>query len=161
MNVMLETEGKETSATHSAYVKLCDMILTGELPAGEKLKIEQLRGLLIMRASPVREALSLLTSDILVERIDQRGLRHHHMKKASRTVSHDFEVVHKAFHMALLDNVRQPMLQRYCSPLYDLDIRYRYLAESGASYKKRCISEEHQEILDTHLITMQTPRQHF
>ncbi|CAN0599141.1 unnamed protein product, partial [Ectocarpus sp. 12 AP-2014] len=75
MNVMTDAAGKETSATRGAYLKLREMILTGELPAGEKLKIEQLRGLLSTGASPVREALSLLTSDMLVERIDQRGFR--------------------------------------------------------------------------------------
>ena len=75
MNMIDETRVKETSATHGAYLTLRDMILTGVLPAGQKLKIEQLRGLLNTGASPVREALSLLTSDMLVERIDQRGFR--------------------------------------------------------------------------------------
>ena len=75
MNMIDDTGSKETSATRGAYLTLRDMILTGKLPAGEKLKIEQLRGLLNTGASPVREALSLLTSDMLVERIDQRGFR--------------------------------------------------------------------------------------
>ncbi|WP_170439454.1 GntR family transcriptional regulator [Ruegeria arenilitoris] len=193
MEAMLDTEVKETSATHGAYRKLREMILTGELPPGQKLKIEQLRGFLETGASPVREALSLLTSDMLVERIDQRGfraapvskcnfeeilmlrcgleetalrksianadsawedrlvLRHHHMKKASQKGEHDFEDAHKAFHMALLDNARLPLLLRYCSQLYDLNIRYRYLAAGGSSYKKRDINAEHQEILDAAL----------
>ena len=191
MNVMTDAEGKETSATRGAYLKLREMILTGELPAGEKLKIEQLRGLLSTGASPVREALSLLTSDMLVERIDQRGFRaapvskanfeeilmlrctleetalrasmnnananwedrlvlsHHHMKKASG--GPNFEEAHKAFHMALLDNAGLPMLERYCAQLYDLNIRYRYLAAGGPSYQKRSIASEHQEILDAAL----------
>ena len=193
MDVMLDTEGKETSATHGAYRRLRAMILTGELPPGQKLKIEQLRGLLDTGASPVREALSLLTSDMLVERIDQRGfraapvskcnfeeilllrcnleetalrasianadsawedrlvLRHYHMKKAGQKGAHDFEDAHKAFHMALLDNARLPLLLRYCSQLYDLNIRYRYLAAGVSSYKKRDINAEHQEILDAAL----------
>lgn len=75
MNMIDDTGGKESSATRGAYMTLRDMILTGALPAGQKLKIEQLRGLLNTGASPVREALSLLTSDMLVERIDQRGFR--------------------------------------------------------------------------------------
>lgn len=191
MNVMTDAAGKETSATRGAYLKLREMILTGELPAGEKLKIEQLRGLLSTGASPVREALSLLTSDMLVERIDQRGFRaapvgkanfeeilmlrctleetalrasiqnadstwedrlvlsHHHMKKASG--SSNFEEAHKAFHMTLLDNAGLPMLERYCSQLYDLNIRYRYLAAGGPSYRKRSIASEHEEILDAAL----------
>ncbi|MEM5476302.1 GntR family transcriptional regulator [Pacificibacter sp. AS14] len=75
MSIIDETSGKEASATRGAYMTLRDMILKGELPAGQKLKIERLRGLLKTGASPVREALSLLTSDMLVERIDQRGFR--------------------------------------------------------------------------------------
>jgi DNA-binding GntR family transcriptional regulator len=75
MNLIDETGAKESSATRGAYLTLRDMILTGALPAGQKLKIEQLRGILNTGASPVREALSLLTSDMLVERIDQRGFR--------------------------------------------------------------------------------------
>ncbi|WP_299351543.1 GntR family transcriptional regulator [uncultured Shimia sp.] len=193
MNVMLDTDGKETSATHTAYLKLRELILTGELPAGQKLKIEQLRKLLQTGASPVREALSLLTSDMLVERLDQRGfraapvgkanfeeilllrcnleeialrasidnadsewedrlvLRHHHMNRASQQKAADFEDAHKAFHMALLDNAKLPMLERYCAQLYDLNIRYRYLAAGGASYQKRNIEAEHQSILDATL----------
>ncbi|WP_425046044.1 GntR family transcriptional regulator [Primorskyibacter sp. S87] len=193
MDALLDTEGKETSATHAAYRKLREMILTGELPAGEKLKIEQLRNLLNTGASPVREALSLLTSDMLVERLDQRGfrsapvskenfeeilllrckleetalrtsiansdaewedrlvLRHHHMKKAGQQGTPAFETAHKAFHMALLAKAEMPMLQRYCSQLYDLNIRYRFLAAIGPSYQKRDIAAEHQQILDAAL----------
>lgn len=193
MNVLTDTEGKESSATHGAYLKLRGLILTGELPPGQKLKIEQLRKLLQTGASPVREALSLLTSDMLVERIDQRGfraapvgkanfeeilmlrcafeetalrasiqnadtdwedrlvLRHHHMNRAGQRRTADFEDAHKAFHMALLDNAHLPMLARYCSQLYDLNIRYRYLAAGGPSYQKRDIEAEHQIILDAAL----------
>ncbi len=193
MDAMLDTEGKETSATHGAYRRLRELILTGELPPGQKLKIEQLRGILDTGASPVREALSLLTSDMLVERIDQRGfraapvskcnfeeilllrcnleetalrasianadaawedrlvLRHHRMKKAGQNGTLDFEDAHKAFHMALLDNAKLPLLLRYCSQLYDLNIRYRYLAAGGSSYKKRNIAAEHHHILDAAL----------
>jgi DNA-binding GntR family transcriptional regulator len=75
MNMIDDTGAKEKSATRGAYLTLRDMILTGALPAGQKLKIEQLRSMLDTGASPVREALSLLTSDMLVERIDQRGFR--------------------------------------------------------------------------------------
>lgn len=193
MNMMDETAGKETSATRGAYLQLRDMILTGELPAGEKLKIEQLRSMLNTGASPVREALSLLTSDMLVERLDQRGFRaapaskanfeeiltlrctledmalrnsiaradteweerlvldHHHMKKASQQGTAPFEAAHKKFHMALLSSSGLPMLERFCSQLYDLNIRYRYLAAGSATYQKRNIAAEHQDILDAAL----------
>jgi len=51
------------------------MIIQGELLPGVKLKIDNLRKDLGVGASPVREALSLLTSDHLVERMDQRGFK--------------------------------------------------------------------------------------
>lgn len=186
--MMDDTGGRETSATRTAYLSLREMILTGALPAGQKLKIEDLRKMLVTGASPVREALSLLTSDMLVERIDQRGFRaaaaslenfeeilnlrctledialrksikrgtsdweerlvlaHHRMKRAVDTPS--FEDAHKVFHMSLLDNAASPMLERYCSQLYDLNIRYRYLAAGGENYQRRDIAAEHEEILE-------------
>ena len=183
--------GRESSATQAAYQALRYMILTGELPAGEKLKIERLRSMLDTGASPVREALSLLTSDMLVERLDQRGFRaapaspsdfqeilslrctledmalrqsiaratpeweealvlsHHRMRRISeRGDVRAFEEAHKDFHMALLANADSPILLRYCSQLYDLNIRYRYLAAESTDYKKRDIAAEHQEILE-------------
>lgn len=188
MNMMDDYSGRETSATRAAYLSLRDMILKGALPADQKLKIEQLRTLLNTGASPVREALSLLTSDMLVERIDQRGFRaapvstanfdeilklrcsledmalrqsiaratpeweerfvlsHHRMKRAADTDA--FEDAHKTFHMTLLGNAASPMLERYCSQLYDLNIRYRYLAAGGANYQRRDISAEHEDILE-------------
>ncbi|SPF75758.1 hypothetical protein ALP8811_00752 [Aliiroseovarius pelagivivens] len=193
MNMVTETATKESSATRGAYLKLREMILTGEIEPGFKLKIEQLRRLLDLGSSPVREALSLLTSDKLVERIDQRGfraapvskanfeeilmlrctledmalrasianadaaweerliLKHYHMNKARGGEVVTFEAAHKAFHMALLDQSGLPMLEGYCSQLYDLNIRYRYLAAGGKSYQKRSIETEHQEIMDAAL----------
>ncbi|PUB09632.1 GntR family transcriptional regulator [Yoonia sediminilitoris] len=187
---MDDTGSNEGSATHGAYLTLRDMILTGALPASQKLKIEQLRAILDTGASPVREALSLLTSDMLVERIDQRGFRaapankanfeeilalrctledlalrqsiagatpsweeklvvvHHRMKKASDKDLAVFEEAHKIFHMALLANSGSPMLERFCSQLYDLNIRYRYLAARSSAYQQRDVSAEHDEILD-------------
>ncbi len=190
MNMIDDTGVKETSATRGAYLTLRDMILTGALPAGQKLKIEQLRTMLDTGASPVREALSLLTSDMLVERIDQRGFRaapankanfeeilalrctledlalrqsmaratptweeklvliHHRKKKARASGPAIFEEAHKMFHMALLANSGSPMLERFCSQLYDLNIRYRNLAARSSSYEQRDASGEHDEILD-------------
>jgi len=190
MTMIDKTETKETSATRGAYLTLREMILTGVLPAGQKLKIEHLRGMLNTGASPVREALSLLTSDMLVERIDQRGFRaaeaskanfaeilalrctledlalrqsivaatdaweerlvltHHHMKKASGQSLAVFEEAHKDFHMALLANSGSPMLERFCAQLYDLNIRYRYLAARSSKYQSRDVSSEHEDILE-------------
>lgn len=193
MTLMQSPVGKEKSATRACYLKLRQMILTGAMPPGKKLKIEELRELLQMGASPVREALSLLTSDMLVERVDQRGfraapvskdnfeeilmlrcaledmalraslaradtpweenvvLRHHHMCRASRQDTDVFEAAHKAFHMALLSNANLPTLERYCAQLYDLNIRYRYLAAVAPKYGERSIEREHQEIMNAAL----------
>ncbi|MEM6637309.1 MAG: GntR family transcriptional regulator [Pseudomonadota bacterium] len=57
------------------YEDLRDLILTGKMLPGAKLKVDTLKEMLDTGASPIREALSLLTSDQLVERIDQRGFR--------------------------------------------------------------------------------------
>jgi DNA-binding GntR family transcriptional regulator len=188
MNMMDDTGSREASATRTAYLTLRRMILTGALPAGQKLKIEQLRKLLDSGASPVREALSLLTSDMLVERIDQRGFRaapasqsnfeeiltlrctledmalrqsianatpeweerlvlaHHRVKRLAGT--ENFEDAHKTFHMTVISNAKSPMLERYCSQLYDLNIRYRYLAAGGAGYQSRDIAAEHDDIFE-------------
>jgi DNA-binding GntR family transcriptional regulator len=188
MNMMDDTGSRETSATRAAYLSLRQMILEGKLPAGQKLKIEQLRTLLDVGASPVREALSLLTSDMLVERIDQRGFRaapaslanfeeiltlrctleemalrqsiarstsvweenlvlaHHRMKRMAGTET--FEEAHKSFHMTLLSAADSPMLLGYCSQLYDLNIRYRYLAARGPSYQTRDVVAEHEDIFE-------------
>ncbi len=49
--------------------------MSGALEPGRKLKVEELRRHYDVGTSPIREALSLLTSDHFVERIDQRGFR--------------------------------------------------------------------------------------
>ncbi len=64
---------QEPSATQRAYLAIRRMILIGELAPGEKLKIEKLRAILAMGGSPIREALTLLVSDLLVERLDQHS----------------------------------------------------------------------------------------
>lgn len=63
------------SLTIRAYAKLRTRIISGELAPGQRLKVEQLRDLIEVGATPIREALSLLTSDGLVERLDKRGFR--------------------------------------------------------------------------------------
>ena len=71
----MEISTAPTSLTSQTYQCIHDMIIRGELPPGQKLKIEELRKTVDTGASPIREALSLLTSNHLVERIDQRGFR--------------------------------------------------------------------------------------
>lgn len=178
------------SATHRAYTELRRMILIGKYRPGEKLKIEALRKTLNTGASPIREALSLLTSDQLVERLDQRGFRaaeagrenfeeilklrctledmalresianatqsweenivlcHHRMVRSPRDDIEEFEARHKSFHMALLAGCNSPIMLRYCSQLYDLNVRYRYLALQSKNYLKRDITKEHADIMD-------------
>ncbi len=179
-----------SSATQKTYVALRKMIVAGTIRPGEKLKIEGLRERLQTGASPIREALSLLTSDNLVERLDQRGFRaaptsrsnfeeilmlrceledialrksiakrtqaweenvvvsHHRMVRAQSSASDMFEDLHKAFHIALLANCDSPILMKFCSQLYDLNIRYRNLAGSTMNYKRRDVSQEHQKIME-------------
>ncbi len=177
------------SATQGAYHAIRRMILTGDLRPGEKLKIDVLKQRLATGASPVREALSLLTSDQLVERIDQRGFRAapasqrnfdeilklrcaledmalrqsiamaneaweerlvlslHRMSRQDSKSSETYEDLHKAFHMALLANCGSPILLKFCSQLYDLNVRYRYLAGRSLDYRNRNVGDEHAQIL--------------
>lgn len=193
MNIMPGPERKDTSATQDCYLRLQELILTGAVTPGQKLKIEDLRNRFETGASPVREALSLLTSDMLVERIDQRGFRaapvskanfneilmlrcvmeetalraaisrmtpdweerlvlaHHRLARADRADVVSFEKIHKDFHMTLLDHAGLPLLTRYCAQLYDLNIRYRYLAADTPRYGERDIGAEHTEILNATL----------
>lgn len=183
-------QANEGSATQRAYLTLRELIVTGDLKPGEKLKIDALRQRLNVGASPIREALSLLTSDNLVERLDQRGFRaapvsaenfkeililrceledlalrqsianatqiweenavlaHHRMNRIKPNSLEDFEKRHKHFHMALLANSPSPILLKICSQLYDLNIRYRYLAVGATDYKHRDVEDEHNGILD-------------
>lgn len=75
MDDKLEPDAPSQSTTQRAYLALRDAILSGDIAPGEKLKVETLKTTYSTGASPVREALSLLTSDQLVERRDQRGFR--------------------------------------------------------------------------------------
>ena len=74
LRLIEETSGAE-SVTQRVYMTLRRDIISGKLTPGMKLKVEQLRRDYGVGTSPLREALSLLTSDYLVERNDQRGFR--------------------------------------------------------------------------------------
>ena len=190
MDKAVESQAKTTSATRRTYLALREAIITGNIAPGERLKVETLKEELATGASPVREALSLLTSDQLVERIDQRGFRvaktsqkqfqeifglrceleamalkesiakgdqsweeslvlvHHRMARAEKDRSEDFEARHKDFHMALISACESPILLRFCSQLYDLNVRYRYLAGKTKSYQRRNVAAEHKRITD-------------
>ena len=191
LNTLDETfpEDFPVSATQRVFQQLRQKIIVGEIPPGERLKVEELKTILNTGATPIREALSLLTSDQLVERIDQRGFRaapaneanfdeifklrcqleamalrtsiesgspeweenlllaHHRLSRVARSESVNFEQHHKTYHMALLSACESPILLRYCSQLYDLNIRYRNLAGKSVNYGVRNVAGEHEEIL--------------
>jgi DNA-binding GntR family transcriptional regulator len=71
-----ELEGTATtSLAQFAYQRIRGDILGGTLKPEEKLKISELRARYGTGASPLREALSQLTADGLVTRVDKRGFR--------------------------------------------------------------------------------------
>jgi len=164
--------------------------LTGGLAPGQKLKIDGLRKVLDLGASPIREALSLLVSDQLVVRHEQRGFQaaatsrenfneilslrstleskalrqsmeratpawheelvlvHHRMTRSRSKGPDAFEVEHKNFHLALIGNCQSPLMLRICDQLYDLNIRYRFIAARSTEYRGRKVDDEHSDILD-------------
>ena len=65
----------EGSTPPHVYTILRRMIVTGTLKPGEELKIDGLGQRLQTGVSPIRDVLSLQTSDNLFERTDQRGFR--------------------------------------------------------------------------------------
>ena len=190
MDKPLDDTGSPQSSTLRAYRALRKSIITGQMPPGERLKIDALKDSLNIGASPVREALSLLTSDQLVDRLDQRGFRvtatsraqfeeildlrcqleelalrdslantsqswedelilsHHRVSRSDRNDLETFENHHKHFHMTLLAACKSPILLRFCSQLYDLNVRYRYLASRSDAYPSRDINAEHASIFN-------------
>lgn len=190
MSILHDTSQANQSSTQRTYLTLHNEIITGRLAPGERLKVETLKENYGTGASPIREALSLLTSDQLVERLDQRGFRvaktsrhqfqeilnlrctledmalrqsiknggqtweeqlvlvHHYLGRTDRADLEAFEERHKSFHMALISACDSPILMRFCGQLYDLNVRYRFLAGRSKSYSSRNIEDEHQAILD-------------
>jgi len=184
------TENVPSSATQRVYRDLRKKIIHGDIPPGQKLKVESLKIMLDAGNSPIREALSLLTSDQLVERIDQRGfiaataskanfqeilmlrcqledialrtsitsgddaweenlvLAHHRLASVNWDSPEKWELQHRAFHSALLAGCGSLILLRFCEQLYDLNIRYRFLAGKSVRYNKRNVIKEHKAILD-------------
>lgn len=63
------------SRTSEAYARIREDVISGKLPPGCKLKIDQLREDYEVGGTPVREALSYLAADGLVMREEQRGFR--------------------------------------------------------------------------------------
>jgi len=72
---MEQAEPTAESLTRRAYAQLRQDIIEGTLQPGAKLKIQELTRAYNTGASPIREALSHLASDRLVNRIEGRGFR--------------------------------------------------------------------------------------
>lgn len=68
------SDGAGTLAT-SVYEQMRQEILCGDLPPGEKLRVEYLRQRYGVGASPIREALNRLSVEGVVRREDQKGFR--------------------------------------------------------------------------------------
>ena len=189
-----DAQAAPQSLTSRIHARLRADILAGRLEPGRKLKIEDLRKSYGIGASPIREALSHLASDRLVERLDQRGFRVVDVsskefnelrmtrcwleERALReSIAHggsdweecvvlaayrlsgvpwsnsadefvangEWEVFHKAFHMALISACGSAILLRFCNQLYDQNIRYRVLS-NRAAYRQRDSKAEHEAI---------------
>lgn len=188
--------GSGESITQRVYLSLRRDIMCAKLAPGLRLKIEELRSIYGVGSSPLREALSLLTSDSLVDRIDQKGFRvcqvsereysellrtrcwleekalresmanrsakweeelvltNHRLSRLSRlhdkedcATPADWEALHKVFHETLLSECDSSILIKFCSQLYDQNVRYRQLSTRTA-YPERDINNEHSMICD-------------
>jgi DNA-binding GntR family transcriptional regulator len=71
----LRSAGGHRTLAERAFATLHEAIVTGVLPPGERLPIEELAEILDMSPMPIREALRLLDSVGLVENIPHRGAR--------------------------------------------------------------------------------------
>ena len=69
------------------------------------------------------------------------------MNQANRGDGELFDTYHKGFHMALLGACQSPILLRFCDQLYDLNVRYRFLAGKSKSYARRDVQSEHLKIM--------------
>ena len=189
-------EGAAGTLASSVYDMMRQDILKGDLPPGEKLRVEYLRDRYGVGASPIREALNRLSVDGVVMRVDQKGFRvatisvaeldeliktrcwleetairesiaagddaweerlvlaFHRLAKAPRSaeqityaINPDWEVLHRAFHLALIGACGSRWLISYCEQLNDLADRYRQLAVR-VTYPRRNELDEHKAIMD-------------
>jgi GntR family transcriptional regulator, carbon starvation induced regulator len=75
MNIGGEPDAESRSRTTDIYERIRHDVICGRLAPGSRLKIEVLREHYGVGATPIREALSLLSADGLVARVEQRGFR--------------------------------------------------------------------------------------
>ncbi len=72
---MKSSPDSHRSLTSMAHHRIREMVLSGELAPSSRIQIDALCKKLEIGASPVREALSILSSEQLVVRHEQRGFR--------------------------------------------------------------------------------------
>ncbi len=194
--IICKPEDAAGTLASSVYDMMRQDILKGDLPPGEKLRVEYLRDRYGVGASPIREALNRLSVDGVVMRVDQKGFRvatvsvaeldeliktrcwleetairesiasgddaweerlvlaFHRLSKAPRSaeqityaINPDWEVLHRAFHLALIGACGSRWLISYCEQLNDLADRYRQLAVR-VTYPRRNELDEHKAIMD-------------
>ena len=68
-----EVEERPTSYIAQIYNQIKKSLINGELKPGEKLKIDSLKEIYNVGSTPIREALTWLVADNLVQKIDQKG----------------------------------------------------------------------------------------
>ena len=73
--LLMTEDGQGSTLASKVFERLREDILEGQLPPGEKLRIETLQERYQVGASPIREALNRLTSVRLVEQVERRGFR--------------------------------------------------------------------------------------
>lgn len=176
----------DDSLTAQVYRRLRADLLAARLRPGAKLKVQTIAAAYGAGASPVREALSSLAAEGLVERLDQRGFRaapatvaafdelvlargwleevllreslaagdadweealvvaQHRLARIKRDAA-GWEVLHAAFHQALLAGCPSPTLRAMAETLRERAERYRSLANRIA-YPGRDVAAEHAAI---------------
>ena len=79
-------------------------------------------------------------------------LAHHRLAKISTGdltslgVESSWEAEHRAFHMSLISGCGSPLMIEICEQLYDLNIRYRYLATHHTSPRRANAVDEHDRL---------------
>jgi DNA-binding GntR family transcriptional regulator len=149
----LRPTGGHRTLAERAFATLHEAVVTGVLPPGERLPIEELAELLEMSPMPIREALRQLDSAGLVENIPHRGARvtelsigdlrevyearlaleplavRHAAEQFTPYKSRDLRTIwatHTAFHFALYNAAHSRWMTRLIQPLWETSERYRF-----------------------------------
>lgn len=114
----------------------------------------QLRDLVRTRIAVESSALAQAMAQPTPAWEEQLVLAFHRLSRATRSLQPDhyeenpqWERLHRAFHFALLQGSKSPLLLGFCEQLYDQAYRYRQLAARSA-YPMRNELDEHRAIFD-------------